>query len=642
MGTLLGAALRFLHQNTPATPPAGESRLYFKGDGLPYCKDPSGTERPLIDIPPSLHLNPTFDQINVGTGRPVEWSNFWMSGGATLTADNTERIAGYSARVDDPGSGANGRLQESSAHAINDHQIINFGFWAKTTLSSATIAVEQVTNTTDSGAQYFSAGATTNQRLVSIDTTWRRYTVSFPVPPGHLFGRFSILPWFISGAGSFWYDESFSSATEIGSSGESLAVDVDHYTSAATHNIPSSTFTKVGGFSRVGTDPAYVSMSASGANGNDTWTFITPGTYHVTAGAYLAANATAGRRIVALYLGSTELYRQDVGQSVTATTALQISKTIEAVAGDVLTLQVWQNSVANLALVGTTPGHMMEIAPIKGVKGEPGSDGADGLPGSKWYNESPATPTPPVTSVFAGDMFLYDNGDVAEYNGSTWNITTNVKGPAGTTFATANEGTTIETDTRRYNFIGDMVNATTGPGANDVSVTIQSVLPSGTVVPWPTSVPPTGWLLCNGATYLNTAQPTLAAILRTEAAWVVDANNFRVPDMRGRFPIGTGTFAALAGSDGLAEASRTTVHTHTTPNHTHTDNFVNAAAGHVGNSNTATGGTADRIGSIAGGGPGGSHTHTLSGGVTSSGASTTGASAATAIPYLSLNYIIKT
>ena len=44
---------------------------------------------------------------------------------------------------------------------------------------------------------------------------------------------------------------------------------------------------------------------------------------------------------------------------------------------------------------------------------------------------------------------------------------------------------------------------------------------------------PTGWLLCDGTTYLRTAYPTLYATINS--AFIVDADHFTVPDLNDRF-----------------------------------------------------------------------------------------------------------
>jgi len=160
---------------------------------------------------------------------------------------------------------------------------------------------------------------------------------------------------------------------------------------------------------------------------------------------------------------------------------------------------------------------------------------------------------------------------------------------------------------------------------------------------------PGGWLLCDGAAI---PRPVFAGgpddefldlynVIGTTYGAGNGSSTFNLPDLRGRFPIGAGTFKALAGNDGLAEAARTPVHTHSTPNHTHTHNLATGTVDHSGGTvQPGTGAAVNRVG-LLNGSNNGSHNHTVTGGVTSSGASTTGASAASAIPHLGINFIIK-
>ena len=145
-----------------------------------------------------------------------------------------------------------------------------------------------------------------------------------------------------------------------------------------------------------------------------------------------------------------------------------------------------------------------------------------------------------------------------------------------------------------------------------------SPAPTGEIKMWPTATAPSGYLLCDGAA-IPAGNTALIAL--------VGANT---PDMRGRMPIGAGTFAALGASDGLAEASRSPVHAHTNP-HTHS----------VGGQDPP--GAYYKEGTGAGNVPRGAdysgHAH---GGVTGGASSATQLSASTAIAYYGVNYIIKT
>ena len=57
------------------------------------------------------------------------------------------------------------------------------------------------------------------------------------------------------------------------------------------------------------------------------------------------------------------------------------------------------------------------------------------------------------------------------------------------------------------------------------------------------STPPTGWLVCDGTSYLRSDYPTLfEALGGTSSPWgLPDSTHFNVPDLRGRAPIGTNT-----------------------------------------------------------------------------------------------------
>ncbi len=54
------------------------------------------------------------------------------------------------------------------------------------------------------------------------------------------------------------------------------------------------------------------------------------------------------------------------------------------------------------------------------------------------------------------------------------------------------------------------------------------------------SAAPTGWLLCDGTSYLRATYPVLFAAISTTFG-SADGTHFNVPDMRGRVPVGVGT-----------------------------------------------------------------------------------------------------
>lgn len=137
--------------------------------------------------------------------------------------------------------------------------------------------------------------------------------------------------------------------------------------------------------------------------------------------------------------------------------------------------------------------------------------------------------------------------------------------------------------------------------------------PVGVVKMWATSASPAPakYLLCDGTQYLISAFPDLFAIIGI--IFGGDATHFNVPNFRGRFPYGAtraggGTPGALAGYSDFADANGgTTIPTDAGAGrldhrHTHT----NDDAVHNQQTNTSTGGTAQRLTNPT------SHTHTMS------------------------------
>lgn len=91
-------------------------------------------------------------------------------------------------------------------------------------------------------------------------------------------------------------------------------------------------------------------------------------------------------------------------------------------------------------------------------------------------------------------------------------------------------------------------------------------VPTGTIVPFAGYSAPTGWLFCDGGQYSASSYSTLYAIIGT--TYGGGNGSFRVPDLRGRMPVGKnyGTFAAL-GSIGGEEKHTLTIQE--MPSHQH-------------------------------------------------------------------------
>jgi len=222
---------------------------------------------------------------------------------------------------------------------------------------------------------------------------------------------------------------------------------------------------------------------------------------------------------------------------------------------------------------------------------------------------------------------------------------------------------------------GTLVSQTVRPSADDTydlgtsSNRFKDIYISGTATGFPT-VPagvwfpyggtsaPTGYLMCDGASYVRATYPDLfAAIGTTHGA--VDGSHFNVPDMRGKFPFGKAT----AGTGSTLGATFGTIdHTHTGPSHTHsvtTSSHTHTIGAHTHTYSGTTSVESVTIDTQLAPGtpePAANHTHTFSGTTSSdgsttsssnggesltSGASGTGATSANNPPGLASNFIIK-
>jgi microcystin-dependent protein len=115
-------------------------------------------------------------------------------------------------------------------------------------------------------------------------------------------------------------------------------------------------------------------------------------------------------------------------------------------------------------------------------------------------------------------------------------------------------------------------------GTNN-SQPIVNLIPPGTVWETARSTAPTGWLLCDGASYTTAGQPSLFAAIGYSFGG--SGANFNVPDCRGRSTIGVGTGSGLTARALAANGGEEThqlsvaelaIHNHTDSGHNHTQN----------------------------------------------------------------------
>lgn len=160
--------------------------------------------------------------------------------------------------------------------------------------------------------------------------------------------------------------------------------------------------------------------------------------------------------------------------------------------------------------------------------------------------------------------------------------------------------------------------------------------PSGSLIMWPTTNPPSGYLLCNGAAVSRTTFSSLFSVIGTTFGAGNGTTTFNLPNYTNRLPVGAGDLYAT-GSTGGSKDANVVSHTHTlaggsisgtfvtgvTASFTNVDGAVEGTSANVVNNITRTTGSATLANPTVG---------------------TTGSSGTNENmpPYLAINFIIKT
>ena len=194
---------------------------------------------------------------------------------------------------------------------------------------------------------------------------------------------------------------------------------------------------------------------------------------------------------------------------------------------------------------------------------------------------------------------------------------------------------------------------------------VAAVIPPGTIQMFASDNIPAGWLLCDGrSNVVLRTSPLGQALYNSSSGNYIYGNGdgattCHLPDFQTRFPIGSGQWAATGGTDGKSKVSRTPEHTHgsstmsagtTGSSHTHNGQgtLQTTALNWTGAVNTQITGSNNRVSQIEGstsgskqlavtgdtGTTGSSHTHNITG--------STDASAYGSVPFIGVNFIIKT
>lgn len=217
--------------SSPATPANGFAKVYAKSDGYPYWKGDDGIERALIVPISAVHSNPGFEGTytaalnfnSVSAGNvPSSWNMYWSDNGNTCGSVAALTEGAVAAKVTKIAGTGQARFQHGAEYGAVGGDLITFevDVQGSGTVSAGTMYVTLHTSATSGQAQFLGTGNVEQSIGTAYDSTVRRIKVSFIVPGGHLYYRFT-LSFFPTGnaAGALTFDNSASSKTTPAASG---------------------------------------------------------------------------------------------------------------------------------------------------------------------------------------------------------------------------------------------------------------------------------------------------------------------------------------------------------------------------------------------------------------------------------------
>lgn len=123
----------------------------------------------------------------------------------------------------------------------------------------------------------------------------------------------------------------------------------------------------------------------------------------------------------------------------------------------------------------------------------------------------------------------------------------------------------------KFSFSTNLVSNVAVPAStndNTIATTafVNSLMPTGMIIPYAGASEPLGWLLCNGSALSQTTYSKLFTAIGTVYG-IAGPNTFKLPDLRGKTIIGTGAGFTLGHQGG---ADSVTLTTNNLPSHSHT------------------------------------------------------------------------